>query len=284
MIQRRPKLSRRNFVRASAVALPALALAACGDATATTNPATATTVAQTQPSTPQAAISTQAQATPTTQAAATQAIATTQPVTTAAPVATTRPVTTAPASSVAPATPTSAPVTTQPVQAQVLAPTPECRDNDEPTQAQTEGPYFKANSPQRTSLLEANTTGPKMVVSGYVLTRACKPVARALIEFWQADSKGDYDNTGFKLRGHLFTDDAGRFSVETIVPGLYTGRTRHIHVKVQAPNQPILTSQLYFPNEPGNQRDSIFRPELVMKIQDSAGSKLATFNFVLNLR
>ena len=30
----------------------------------------------------------------------------------------------------------------------------------------------------------------------------------------------------------------------------------------------MLTTQLYFPNEPSNQRDGIFRPELVMQMKE----------------
>jgi protocatechuate 3,4-dioxygenase beta subunit len=87
------------------------------------------------------------------------------------------------------------------------------------------------------------------------------------------------------LRGHQFTDDTGRYELETILPGLYTGRTRHIHVKVQAPNQPVLTTQLYFPNEPANARDGIYRPELVMSVTDNPDGNglLGTFDYVLNM-
>ena len=65
------------------------------------------------------------------------------------------------------------------------------------------------------------------------------------------------------------------------MPGLYPGRTRHIHVRVQAPNQPVLTTQLYFPDEPGNRSDGIFRPELVMSVRDEPGAKAGAFDFVL---
>jgi protocatechuate 3,4-dioxygenase beta subunit len=101
------------------------------------------------------------------------------------------------------------------------------------------------------------------------------------VDFWQADDRGEYDNAGYRLRGHQFTDDAGRYRLETIVPGHYPGRTRHLHVRVQAPNGPVLTTQLYFPDEPANQRDGIFTPELVMKVRDVDAGKLATFDFVL---
>jgi protocatechuate 3,4-dioxygenase beta subunit len=160
--------------------------------------------------------------------------------------------------------------------------TPACGDSGGFTSAQTEGPYFKASSPLRTSLLETGITGVKLVVSGRVLARDCKPVAGALVDFWHADAGGNYDNTGFKLRGHQFTDANGNYRLETIFPGLYTGRTRHIHVKVQAPSQPVLTTQLYFPNEASNTSDGIYSSALLMKVQDVSGGKDATFSFVLN--
>jgi protocatechuate 3,4-dioxygenase beta subunit len=163
-----------------------------------------------------------------------------------------------------------------------LPPTPACGDDDDdPTPAQTEGPYYTPDTPERASLLEPGMIGTHLLVTGYVLTTNCQPVARALLDFWHCDDAGVYDNVGYRLRGHQFTDDAGRYSLETIVPGVYPGRTRHIHVKVQAPNQPVLTTQLYFPDEPENASDGIFNPVLVMDVQDAQDGKLAAFNFVL---
>ncbi len=168
--------------------------------------------------------------------------------------------------------------------AMTLTPTPECFDDDDVTPSQTEGPYYTRNSPERTTLLEPGMPGTPLLLAGSVVDTACQPVARALLDFWQADDGGEYDNVGYRLRGHQFADDAGRYSLETVVPGLYPGRTRHFHLKVQAPNGPILTTQLYFPDEPRNQRDGIYRPELLLNVQDQPdGSKLASFDFVLNL-
>ena len=82
----------------------------------------------------------------------------------------------------------------------------------------------------------------------------------------------EYDNNGYRLRGHQFTDADGRYAFETIVPGLYPGRTRHFHVKFQAANNPVLTTQLYFPGEPDNERDGIFRPELLLTIEGDVAS------------
>jgi len=163
------------------------------------------------------------------------------------------------------------------------APTPACGDNDDdPTIAQTEGPYFKASSPQRTSLIEGSVAGTRLLVEGVVTNTSCRPVAGALLDFWQADNRGEYDNSGFRFRGHQFTDEQGRYRLETVLPGLYPGRTRHIHVKVQAPGQRVLTTQLYFPGEAQNARDRIYRPECLVALGGSPGGvRQGTFTFVL---
>jgi len=178
--------------------------------------------------------------------------------------------------------PAAGPATTEATAGGTLAPTPACDDSDDPTLAQTEGPYFTPNSPQRTSLVEAGMGGQPLVVAGTVLTTDCRPVGRALLDFWQADDAGRYDNQGYRLRGHQFSDADGRWRLETIVPGRYTGRTRHIHVKVQAPDGPVLTTQLYFPDEPENDRDGIFSPELLLSdVRDTGGTRRGSFTFVL---
>ena len=162
-----------------------------------------------------------------------------------------------------------------------LAPTPECRDGDEATLPQTEGPFFKPSSPERIELLEAGIAGQPIELVGFVLTRACKPVAGALLDFWQADDKGRYDNSGFRLRGHQFSDAEGRYRLRSIVPGIYVGRTRHIHVKVQPRGGRVLTTQLYFPGEAQNRSDSLFRKELLVRTAKNAGLLAGRFDFVL---
>lgn len=161
--------------------------------------------------------------------------------------------------------------------------TPQCHDGDAPTGEQMEGPYFKPGSPLRTNLVTPGTPGTPLTVSGYVFGRGCTPIAGALLDFWQADTNGTYDNSGYTFRGHQFSDANGAYTLGTIIPGLYPGRTRHIHVKVQAPGQPILTTQLYFPNEPRNATDTIFDPALVMTVRQVGGGSQASFDFVLNV-
>ena len=162
--------------------------------------------------------------------------------------------------------------------APVASPTPECTDGDEPTPSETQGPFFKPRSPLRSSFLEPGLHGTRIVVTGRVFARDCRPIGGALLDFWHADDEGEYDNQGFRLRGHQFTDGAGRYRLETIVPGLYPGRTRHFHVKVQAPHGRVLTTQLYFPGESRNERDGLFRPDLLMKVPKGSGE--SRFHFM----
>lgn len=161
-----------------------------------------------------------------------------------------------------------------------LPPTPAC-GNYELTPTQTPGPFYTPNSPQRQSLLTADTLGTRLVVTGQVLTTDCTPLANSLVDVWQTDDSGTYDNEGNNLRGHQFTDSEGRYRIETIVPGLYPGRTRHLHIKVQTPNYPMLTTQLYLPGEPLNEQDFLFQPALLMAVQDTSEGKQAQFDFVL---
>src|SRR5262249_8584381 len=150
-----------------------------------------------------------------------------------------------------------------------LAPTPSCHDGDEPTVRQTEGPFFKPRSPERSDLRDPGNGGRPFELSGFVLTRSCRPLPRAVVALWHADDKGEYDNVGFRYRGHVITGPDGAFRFSTIVPAIYSGRTRHYHVKVQAPGSRLLTTQLYFPDEPANRADGLFQRELLMQIANT---------------
>ena len=131
--------------------------------------------------------------------------------------------------------------------------------------------------------------GTPLILSGRVLTTRCAPIAGALLDFWHTDAEGEYDNSGYTFRGHQFTDADGRYRLETIIPGIYAGRTRHIHVRIQSPQQQMLTTQLYFPDEPLNQGDFLFQPELLVSVQGDEqsdhqagdGPSHLSFDFIL---
>lgn len=149
-----------------------------------------------------------------------------------------------------------------------------------PTPQQAEGPYYKTRSQERNNIAQ-NLAGEKIVITGFVFDKNCKAIPGAWLDFWHADSSGKYDNSGFNLRGHQYTNKDGGYVLETIVPAAYETRPPHIHVKVKAPDGPILTSQMYFPNENLNREDPIFNPALIMEVIETADGKTGTFNFVL---
>lgn len=163
-----------------------------------------------------------------------------------------------------------------------LALTPEIADADDPTPAQSEGPFFTPRSPRRRSIVPAGAPGTPLTLTGRVLTTSGRPIAGALLDFWQADARGLYDNSGYRFRGHQLTDSRGRYLLQTIVPGLYTGRTRHIHVKAQPRRGRILTTQLYFPGEAANRSDGLFDGALlVRRWRRVQRRRVAVFDFVL---
>lgn len=147
-----------------------------------------------------------------------------------------------------------------------------------------EGPYYLPNSPQRTILFEEKIPGEKLILTGFVFDFSGKPIAHAWLDFWQANGRGEYDISGYTLRGHQFTDKSGKYLLETVVPKGYANRTPHIHVKVRASDGgPILTTQLFIPGIASNETDFLFRDDLLLDIKDTPNGKAATFNFTLKM-
>lgn len=145
-----------------------------------------------------------------------------------------------------------------------------------PTPDDIEGPFYKAGAPIRANLVEAGSKAERMVLTGSVLAADCKPLANVSLDFWHADGRGEYDNAGYRYRGIVTTDSQGRYRLETNLPPPYSGRPRHIHVKVQRLGGRVLTTQLYFPGE------SRAAPRaLVVKMERRADGRTASFDFVL---
>jgi protocatechuate 3,4-dioxygenase beta subunit len=150
--------------------------------------------------------------------------------------------------------------------AQALVATPE----------QTEGPYYPITLPLDTDndLLVINSgitpaVGRIAYLSGKVLDANGSPVRDAHVEIWHADNSGAYihpssmgyatRDTNFQGFGRFLTGSTGEYLFRTIVPGLYTGRTRHIHMKVKVSGRSDLTTQVYFDGEPQNSSDGILQ-------------------------
>src|SRR5690348_11278790 len=84
------------------------------------------------------------------------------------------------------------------------------------TVPETEGPYFKAGSPESSNLVQDGMSGQVITITGQVLDQSGQPVANALLDFWQASASGVYDNSGYTLRGHQFTDASGNYTLTTV--------------------------------------------------------------------
>ncbi len=130
-----------------------------------------------------------------------------------------------------------------------------------------EGPYHVSGMTELKdgNLNSTNLPGVPIEISGHVYDGldATKPLAGAAVEIWHADSDGSYHPNGngpaskykaeeIALRGFVLTDAEGKYRLDTIYPGEYSGRTRHIHFKIRGGNKPELTTQLIVPAKPGD--------------------------------
>ena len=131
-----------------------------------------------------------------------------------------------------------------------------------PTQSDYLGPYFVSNTPVLTNLNRFAKPGQKMRMSGEI-RHASSPytaIGNAKIEIWQTDGNGDYypENNGdasdyrdseIDLRGTIYSDQLGKYSVLTLVPGKYGFRPLHIHFKISAKGFKTLITQHYISSD-----------------------------------
>lgn len=144
-----------------------------------------------------------------------------------------------------------------------------------PTPAQMEGPYYPTALPADTDpdLTRqpgaAVARGTRLRLDGRVLRTDGTPVSGARVEIWQADAEGIYlherdprvaaRDAAFQGFGRVTTGPDGRYAFTTTRPGIYPGRTAHIHMRIDPPAGPRLTTQIYFSDEPNNARDGLLR-------------------------
>lgn len=148
-----------------------------------------------------------------------------------------------------------------------------------------EGPFYRADAPERADLARRGDSGRALLLSGRVLSgEGCVPVAGAVLELWHADPSGRYDNESAAMhyRGRVTADRDGRWVVRTLEPGRYLNGARyrpaHLHVKVHVDGVERLTTQLYVPGDPFNAEDPWYDPALEMV---RTGEESATFDVVL---
>jgi protocatechuate 3,4-dioxygenase beta subunit len=117
----------------------------------------------------------------------------------------------------------------------------------------TEGPYYLDGQLLRRDITEGKPGAPLALKIAVQDTTTCTPLANAAVEIWHCDAQGAYSgvsgqnpgggtvDTGSEtfLRGIQLTDNSGLVTFDTIFPGWYSGRTVHIHMKVEVNGQII---------------------------------------------
>ena len=116
--------------------------------------------------------------------------------------------------------------------------------------------------------------GEIIYVTGIVQDESCEPISKATIEIWQACATGRYNHPrdrnpaeldpNFQYWGKAITNEQGEYGFKTIKPGSYPAswfwtRPPHIHFTVRSPKHTELTTQMYFSDEPLNNKDRLLQ-------------------------
>jgi protocatechuate 3,4-dioxygenase beta subunit len=113
------------------------------------------------------------------------------------------------------------------------------------------GPYFADDSDARfnrsniLSNLDGSGTqtgiGLALTVTVLDANNGCKPYQNAQVDIWHCNPAGIYSDQSSEststetwLRGYQLTDVSGKVAFGTIIPGWYSGRTTHIHLRLRS--------------------------------------------------
>lgn len=122
------------------------------------------------------------------------------------------------------------------------------------TTADILGPFYKADAPFRMDIIPSGDATPSLIVRGKVFGDCDTELGDAVVEIWNANTAGEYDNATFGFRGRHKTASDGLYAFKTIVPGRYLNggefRPSHIHFRITAPDYQELVSQIYFKDDP----------------------------------
>jgi protocatechuate 3,4-dioxygenase, alpha subunit len=124
------------------------------------------------------------------------------------------------------------------------------------TPSQTVGPFFAHALPwpEGPHVVPADGEGA-FWLRGRVTDGGGDPVPDALVETWQADPAGRFDNESFRGFGRCPTDDSGRWAIRTVKPGAVPGPTgpQAPHLAVSVFARGLLNrvvTRIYFADEP----------------------------------
>lgn len=162
-----------------------------------------------------------------------------------------------------------------------------------PTPSETEGPFYPLIAQKdkdfdltRIQGREGVAKGKVIEIIGNVLDTNGKPIEDATVDLWQANAAGRYRHHRDRNRAPLdpnfqgwaivHSGREGQFRFKTIFPGSYPAsaewiRPPHIHFKVSKPGFVKLTTQMYFPEHPLNEKDLL----LLNKTNEDAALMIA---------
>lgn len=165
-------------------------------------------------------------------------------------------------------------------------------EGNNPTTTDILGPFYRPGSPMRSNIAPPGTAGQPFSVSGTIFKSDGKPMASALVEVWQCDEKGVYDNTSddYLCRGALKTGADGKYMFKTIIPVPYSVgggyRPAHIHMRISSDDHQDLITQIYFKGDPHLKEDpSSASPQAVnriLEIKNSGKDKFVNFDIVMS--
>lgn len=173
------------------------------------------------------------------------------------------------------------------------------------------GPFYRADAPDLPlgANLSRDGKGTALAVTGRVTGLSGAPLPGALVEVWQANAEGKYENQEpdlqpeHNLRGRFRSDGQGRFHFLTVMPkgyalpadgpagrlmaalGLPPDRPAHLHFRVTAAGHERLTTHIHDRDDPAIARDAIFavKPALLADFRPdgAAGGRVLTLTLVL---
>jgi catechol 1,2-dioxygenase len=172
-------------------------------------------------------------------------------------------------------------------------------DDDGATASDVEGPLYVEDPPVREGSpariyedYEGMGDADVLIVGGTVTSTTGGPLAGAVVDVWQTGPDGGYDiwddrQPEMNFRGKIIAADDGGYRIQTMLPKPYTvptegptgryleavgqhaWRPAHIHFKVSAPGHRTLVTQLFFPDDPYLDNDTIgaVKPALVRPVE-----------------
>lgn len=152
------------------------------------------------------------------------------------------------------------------------------------TESTVEGPFYRPGAraiANGGALTDLEKWGEPTVVQGRVTTPKGEPIPGAVLDIWQTDGRGMYENQDpsqpdMNLRGKVTTDAEGRYAFKTVKPkcyaiphdgpvgrmlalmGRHPYRPAHIHLMVSAKGFQPVTTQLYDQDDPYIDSDAVF--------------------------